>query len=107
MTDSPLARLRLLRRAALLTAAGAAALGACARPATTPAGTTGTTGAAGAVESSAALPLKHAPRPTTAGITEADLMTRLYIFADDSMLGREAGTEGNLKGAAYIARELQ
>ncbi|HET7584204.1 MAG TPA: M28 family peptidase [Gemmatimonadaceae bacterium] len=53
------------------------------------------------------LPLKHAPRPTTAGITAADLMTRLYIFADDSMLGRRAGEEGNLKGTAYIANELR
>jgi hypothetical protein len=34
-------------------------------------------------------------------------MTRLYIFADDSMQGREAGTAGNLKGTAYIAGELQ
>ncbi|MDF1502624.1 hypothetical protein PYV61_06715, partial [Roseisolibacter sp. H3M3-2] len=55
----------------------------------------------------AALPLKHAPRPTAAPITAADLMTRLYIFADDSMMGREAGTEGNRKGNAYIVRELQ
>src|SRR4030095_7101696 len=31
------------------------------------------------------LPLKHAPEPTAAAITPADLMTRLYIFADDSM----------------------
>lgn len=54
-----------------------------------------------------ALPLKHAPRPTERAITAGDLMTRLYIFADDSMMGREAGTEGNLKGAAYIAGELQ
>ena len=53
------------------------------------------------------LPLKLAPRPTEAAITERDLMTRIYIFADDSMLGRQAGTEGNLKGAAYIERELQ
>ncbi|MGH7688539.1 MAG: hypothetical protein ACREN3_02965, partial [Gemmatimonadaceae bacterium] len=34
------------------------------------------------------LPLKHAPQPTTAAITAADLMTRLYIFSDDSMQGR-------------------
>lgn len=53
------------------------------------------------------LPLKHAPRPTTAAITAADLMTRLYIFADDSMLGREAGTEGNVRGTNYIAHEIQ
>jgi hypothetical protein len=51
-------------------------------------------------------PLKHAPQPTSTAITAADLMTRLYIFADDSMEGREAGTRGNGRGADYIAREL-
>ncbi len=55
----------------------------------------------------APLPLKFAPKPTQPGITAADLMTRLYIFADDSMMGRQTGTEYNLKGTAYIARELQ
>src|SRR5690242_21746202 len=55
----------------------------------------------------AKLPIKHAPQPTTAAITAADLMTRLYIFADDSMQGREAGTIGNAKGTAYIAAELK
>jgi hypothetical protein len=35
-----------------------------------------------------------------------DLMSRLYAFADDSMMGREAGTEGNREGPAFIAREL-
>lgn len=49
----------------------------------------------------------HAPRPTTAEISAADLMTRVYVFADDSMLGREAGAEGNLRATNYIARELQ
>ena len=34
-------------------------------------------------------------------------MTRLYIFADDSMMGRQFGREGNLKGTAYIASELK
>jgi hypothetical protein len=53
------------------------------------------------------LPLKHAPQPTTAAITAADLMTRLYIFADDSMQGREAGTIGNVKGTDYIASEVK
>jgi len=52
-------------------------------------------------------PLKHAPQPTVPAITAADLMTRLYIFADDSMQGREAGTPGNVKGTDYIAREIQ
>jgi hypothetical protein len=62
--------------------------------------------AAGAA-SSTALPLKLAPRPTVAAITAADLMTRLYIFADDSMLGRAAGTMGNVRGTNYIAREAK
>ena len=53
------------------------------------------------------LPLKLAPRPTSPAISAADLMTRLYIFADDSMMGRQVGTEYNLKGTAYIAREVQ
>ncbi|HEX8850373.1 MAG TPA: M28 family peptidase [Gemmatimonadaceae bacterium] len=53
------------------------------------------------------LPHKHAPRPTSANISAADLMTRLYIFADDSMLGREAGTIGNVKGTDYIAAEVK
>ncbi len=43
---------------------------------------------------------------TTAAITAQDLRTRLYIFADDSMMGRQFGTEGNLKGTQYIANEL-
>jgi hypothetical protein len=54
----------------------------------------------------AQLPLKHPPAPTVSAITAADLMTRLYLFADDSMLGREAGTMASLKGTDYIAREL-
>ena len=53
------------------------------------------------------LPLKLAPRPTTPAISAADLMTRLYIFADDSMMGRQVGTEYNLKGTAYIEREVR
>src|SRR6185437_8219900 len=53
------------------------------------------------------LPRKHAPRPTSAEISAADLMTRLYIFADDSMMGRETGTRGHLMSTAYIASELQ
>ena len=55
---------------------------------------------------SAPLPLKHAPQPTSADISAADLMTRLYIFADDSMMGRETGTRGHLISTAYIANEL-
>lgn len=53
------------------------------------------------------LPLKHAPRPTSPAITPADLMTRLYIFADDSMLGRETGQIGDVKATDYLAREAR
>ena len=52
------------------------------------------------------LPRTHAPAPTSPAITAADLMTRLYIFADDSMMGREAGTPGNVKGTDYIAAQV-
>ncbi len=51
-------------------------------------------------------PAKLAPRPTTGAIVPADLMTRVYIFADDSMMGRESGTVYHDKGTDYIAREL-
>jgi hypothetical protein len=53
------------------------------------------------------LPLKHAPAPTAAAITPADLMTRLYIYADDSMMGREAGTPWNIKATAYIGDQVR
>ncbi len=53
------------------------------------------------------LPRTYVGKPTTAKITAADLMTRLYIFADDSMMGREVGTVYNLKGTAYIEREVR
>ena len=53
------------------------------------------------------LPLKYAPRPTTGAISAPDLMTRLYIFADDSMMGRETGTQGHVKSTAYLAAELK
>src|SRR5574341_1002041 len=53
------------------------------------------------------LPRSHAPRPTSPAITASDLMTRLYILADDSMQGREAGTVGNVRATDYIAAELR
>ena len=55
----------------------------------------------------AALPRTHTPQPTTGPITAADLMTRLYIFADDSMEGRLVGRLGNAMGTAYIAAEVK
>src|SRR5437588_5897052 len=53
------------------------------------------------------LPRTHRPVATVPAITPGDLMTRLYIFADDSMQGREAGTIGNVKGTNYIAAEVK
>jgi hypothetical protein len=53
------------------------------------------------------LPLKHTGKPTTAAITPADLMARLYIYADDSLMGRQVGTEYNLRATAYIEREVR
>ena len=60
-----------------------------------------------AVASSAEPPLEYTGKPTTASITAADLMTRLYIFAADSMMGREVGTKYNLMGTAYIEAEVR
>ena len=52
------------------------------------------------------LPRTHRATPTTAAITPADLMSRLYPFADDSMMGRESGTRGNVMATDYVAREM-
>jgi len=52
-------------------------------------------------------PMKLAPRPTTGAITAADAMTRVYIFADDSMMGRQTGTVHHDRGTNYIAGELK
>ena len=55
----------------------------------------------------ATLPLKFVGPPTIGAITPLDLMTRLYKFADDSMMGRLSGTPWNDKGTDYIAGELK
>ncbi|HEY2064679.1 MAG TPA: M28 family peptidase [Gemmatimonadaceae bacterium] len=55
----------------------------------------------------APLPLKYSGPPTSAPISAGDLMTRLYIFADDSMMGREAGTPAHMKATAYIASQVE
>src|SRR5688500_9306342 len=51
--------------------------------------------------------LKFSGGRTEVPITERDLRTRLYILADDSMSGREAGQAGDVKATAYIAREAR
>ena len=53
------------------------------------------------------LPLKHTAKPTQTAIIPGDAMSRLYVFADDSMMGRRAGELGGLKGTAYIEREVR
>lgn len=52
-------------------------------------------------------PLTHAPRPTTAPIAPGDLRTHVYALAADSMLGREAGTRGNVMATDYIAAQAR
>jgi hypothetical protein len=94
-----------MRRTALIPAAALVPALATALAAQTTTTTTTTTHVVAAPETK--LPLKLAPRPTSTAISAKDLMTRLYVFADDSMMGREAGTLGNVKGTDYIAREVK
>lgn len=53
--------------------------------------------------------MQTAPGPgrTAPDITASDLKTRLYAYADDSMMGREAGTVGNMMATRYIAGEAK
>ncbi|HEY2895681.1 MAG TPA: M28 family peptidase [Gemmatimonadaceae bacterium] len=61
-------------------------------------------GRAGAQSASAA---KTSPSAaTTSAISSADLRTRLYLIADDSMRGRLAGSASDTLVTAYIASEL-
>ena len=53
------------------------------------------------------LPLKYKGGATVPAITPCDLMTRLYIFSDDSILGRRVGTPDNIRATAYIEREVR
>src|SRR5262245_25936727 len=51
-----------------------------------------------------------APTPraaTTAEITEADLRQRLFLIANDSMMGRETGSKWNFEAATYVASEFK
>ncbi len=52
-------------------------------------------------------PMTWSPRPTSTEISANDLRTRLYGFADDSMMGRRIGEVGNYKGTEYIASEFK
>ena len=53
------------------------------------------------------LPLKYVGPPTVPAITAGDLMTRLYKYADDSLMGRGAASVYNLKATAYIEAEVR
>jgi len=55
----------------------------------------------------ATMPLRYTPRATVAAITACDLMTRLYIYAADSMRGREAGTPDAMRATAYIESQVR
>ncbi len=80
--------------AALLVIAGASALGA--QQQTCPAVTPGVN-----------MPLTYVGGPTVAAITPCDLMTRLYIYAADSMRGREAGSPDAMRATTWIEREVR
>jgi hypothetical protein len=60
-----------------------------------------------AQSTAAPVPRKYIGPPTVAEITAGDLMTRLYKFADDSMMGRAVGTPWNDMGTAYIESEVR
>jgi hypothetical protein len=47
------------------------------------------------------------PSGTTPAITIADVKSRIYRVADDSMLGRAAGEKGNFMMTEYLASEAQ
>ena len=52
----------------------------------------------------------RAPTPSGAtgpAITPEDLRQRLFLIADDSMMGRESGSRGDFKAAEYVASEFR
>ncbi|HEY4305096.1 MAG TPA: M28 family peptidase [Gemmatimonadaceae bacterium] len=57
--------------------------------------------------SGAKMPLTYRGGATVPDITPCDLMTRLYIYAADSMRGREAGSPDAIRATAYIESEVR
>lgn len=49
------------------------------------------------------LPVKRQAKPTRPAITAEDLMSRLYVYADDSLAGRASGTPFHDKATDIIA----
>ena len=105
MYSDPTRRATLLA-AGLLLGACAGSAGQSSAPANLPS-TASPPASSAAPAPGAPLPLKRAAQPTRPAIDPGDLMTRMYVFADDSMEGREFGTRGNVKGTDYIAAELR
>ncbi len=91
----------------LLSLVGITLLWSCGSSRTSPGPATPEPESAAPLSSEAEGPLKHRATPTSAEITAPDLMSRLYVFADDSMQGREAGAPGNVKATDYIASEAR
>src|SRR3954462_1314799 len=60
-----------------------------------------------ATTAGATMPLTYVGGTTVPAITACDLMTRLYIYAADSMRGREAGSPDAIRATAYIEREVR
>src|SRR5687768_9268600 len=52
-------------------------------------------------------PRTRVATPTTPAITQADLQSRVYLFADDSLNGRELASEENFKATGYLAAEAK
>ncbi|MEJ7760791.1 MAG: M28 family peptidase [Gemmatimonadaceae bacterium] len=62
-------------------------------------------GAISCAPSSRPLPGPALPVRTTKDITTADVRARIFIVADDSMLGRQSATRGNFMMTQYLASE--
>ena len=60
-----------------------------------------------ATQPGATMPVTYKGGPTVQPVTPCDLMTRLYVYAADSMQGREAGSSDALRATAYIEREVR
>ena len=59
--------------------------------------------AAASVAEAQQLPVKRPPKPTRPAITAEDLMSRLYVYSDDSLAGRASGLPSHDKATAIIA----
>ncbi len=68
-----------------------------------------TTASAALIGGCSTMAMQTAPETGRTGpaITTGDLKTRLYAYADDSMMGRETGKAGNMMATRYIAGEVQ